>query len=294
MRKFINKNLRLIVQQMAINSITARVVLFCTIALVPLSANAQTMVPKWMHKLPQSSPTNNSYTFIRINADAASLDLGRSKCFQLLAMDQSLLNTLTISYSSKDYITATTQSQNGNFNETLDQKTFEVITTEGKPIQVKARVVDECFIPKQQSMTTLYQVALVPNAVFDNYTLTTSYASDPATWGLSLIPGAAQMHKGSYLKGGLIMGGTVALAAGALVAENLRNVNKGKISQTHSADVKKQYNDRVNTYATVRNICLGGLAAAYIYNIVDAFVAPGARRIIVTSSTEGIGVTYSF
>ena len=257
------------------------------------------MIPQWMHKLPQSTPTNNSYTFIRINADAASLDMGRSKCFQLLALDQSLLNTLTISYSSKDYISSTTHTQNGNFSETLDQKTFEVITTEGKPIQVKARVVDECFIPKQQSMTTLYQVALVPNAVFDNYTLTTSYASDPATWGLSLIPGAAQMHKGSYLKGGIIMGGSVALAGGLIAFESLRSSYVAKISQTHSADVKKAYNTKAGNCATFRNICIGGLAALYIYNIVDAYIAPGARRVIVSPAATppgqyGMAVSYTF
>lgn len=169
------------------------------------------------------------------------------------------------------------------------------VSINGEEIDLKALLVDEYYQIKDGfHLTSLYQVALYPNSVFDNCILTTNYASDPVTWGLSLIPGAAQMHKGSYLKGGLIMGGTVALAAGALVAENLRNVNKGKISQTHSADVKKQYNDRVNTCATVRNVCLGGLAAAYIYNIVDAFVAPGARRIIVTPSSEGVGVTYNF
>ena len=257
------------------------------------------MVPQWMHKLPQSSPANNSYTFIRINADASSLDVGRSKCFQLLALDQSLLNTLTISYSSKDYISSTTQTQNGNFSEALDQKSFEIITTEGKPIQVKARVVDECFIPKQGSMTTLYQVALVPNAVFDNYSLTASYASDPATWGLSLIPGAAQMHKGDYLKGGLIMGGAVAMAGGLVVFESMRANYLAKIGQTHSADVKVAYNNKAGTCATMRNIFIGGLAALYVYNILDAFIAPGARRVIVTPAVTpqgqyGMAATYKF
>ena len=284
---------------MATNSFILRAFFFCLMILVPKVVYSQPSEPQWMHKLPEPSPANNSYTFIRISADASSLDMGRSKCFQLLALDQSLLNTLTISYSSKDYISSTTQTQNGNFSESIDQKTFEVITTEGKPIQVKARVVDECFVPMKQTMTTLYQVALVPNAVFDQYTLTTSYASDLATWGLSLIPGAAQMHKKSYLKGGIIAGGSVALAGTALLFENVRNVNKSKINQSHSADVKKMYNDRASACATTRNICLGGLAALYIYNIVDAFVSPGARRIIVhpTATTDGqygIGATYNF
>ena len=296
---FTSKSLRHIEQQMATNSYLLRALLLGILTVVPLSVKAQTMEPQWIHKLPKANPDNGTYAFVRITADAYSLDMGRSKCFQLLALDQSLLNTLTISYSSKDFITSTTQSQNGSFSENIDQKTFEVITTEGNPIQVKARIVDEFFSSKKQSMTTLYQVALTPNAMFDNFTLTTSYASDPATWGLSLIPGAAQMHKGSYLKGGIIMGGTVALAGGLVAFESMRSSYLAKINQTHSADVKKEYNNRAGNCATARNICIGGLAALYVYNIVDAFVAPGARRIIVTPAVTGqgqygVGMQYNF
>lgn len=294
-----SKNSRHIGLPMATNSIISRALLVVLVSVIPLSASAQTMEPQWMHKLPATNPSNNTYAFVRISADADNLDMGRSKCFQLLALDQSLLNTLTISYSSKDYISSTTQLQNGSFSENLDQKTFEVITTEGKPIQVKARIVDECFSSKKQSMTTLYQVALTPDAAFDSYTLTTSYASDPAVWGLSLVPGAAQMYKGTYLKGGVIMGGSLALAGGLIATESMRKGYVAKIAQTHSADAKKALNDRAGTCAIARDICIGGLAALYIYNIVDAFVAPGARRVIVTPSVTadghfGMGLSYIF
>lgn len=288
-----------IVKLMAVDRIIGKALLFSILIVAPMTVKAQSSVPQWMHTIPDASPMNGTYTFIRINADAYSLDMGRSKCFQLLALDQSLLNTLTISYSSKDYITSTTQYQNGNFSENLDQKTFEVITTEGKPIQVRARVVDEYFSSAKQSMTTLYQVALTPDAVFDNCTLTTSYASDPATWALSIIPGAAQIHKGSYIKGGIIIGGSVALAGGIIGFEKMRVGYLTKINQTHSADVKLQYSNRAGNSATARNLCIGGLAALYVYNIVDAFVAPGARRVIVTPAVTsqgqyGVGMQYSF
>lgn len=299
MRMCISKSLRHIAQQMETNSVLLRTLLLAIFTAVPLFVKAQTMEPQWMHKLPEANPENGTYTFVRITADAYSLDLGRSKCFQLLTLDQSLLNTLTISYSSKDYITSTVHTQNGSFSENIDQKTFEVITTEGNPIQVKARVVDEFFSSKKQSMTTLYQVALTPNAMFDNYTLTTSYASDPATWGLSIIPGAAQMHKGDYLKGGIIMGGTVALAGGLIAFESMRSSYLAKIEQTHSADVKKSYNNKAGNCATIRNVCIGGLAALYVYNILDAFIAPGARRVIVAPAATadgqyGMTLSYKF
>ena len=260
--------------------------------------NAQSIPPQWMRTVP-NNPNNSTYCFIRIEADASSRDMGRSKCFQLLALDQGLLNTLTISYISKDYITSTTQTQNGIFNEDLEQKSFEFITTEGKPIQVTAYPVDEFFSEKKQQMSILYQVAIVENAVFDKCTKTESYLNDPATWGLSIIPGAAQMHKGSYIKGGIIMGSSAALVGGIIAFENMRSDYMSKISQTHSADVKKTYNNEANNCETARNLCIGGLAALYIYNIIDAFIAPGARRIIVTPAVvdngqPGLSASYTF
>ena len=123
----------------------------------------------------------------------------------------------------------------------------------------------------------------------DNFIKNSSYAGDPITWGFSLIPGAAQMHKGSYVKGGIIMGGSAALVGGIIAFENIRADNMSKISQTHSADIKKTYNNNANNAALGRNICIGGLAALYVYNILDAFIAPGARRIFVAPSVTADG-----
>lgn len=250
--------------------------------------------------MPVNPPQNTTYCFIRINADASSLDMGRSRCFQMLALDRGLMNTLTVTYNSTDRITATERIVNGAYSEDLHQQSLEVITTEGQPVQVQARIVDEYFEPRKNTMTTLYQVALVPNAVFDNITLTTSYASDPTTWGLSLIPGAAQIYKGSFVKGAILMGGSVALTGGIVVLESMRKNYIAKIAQTHSPDVKKAYNNLAGGCATGRNICVGAAAALYVYNVIDAIVAPGARRVIVTPATSpggqyyGLALNYNF
>lgn len=181
-----------------------------------------------------------------------------------------------------------------------------MVNVEGAPVKLNCQLMDsywEQVVRNGQDMYECYQLFEVtaPNSSpkFDKYTLTTSYASDPATWGLSLIPGAAQMHKGSYLKGGLIMGGTVAIVGGLIACESLRKSYMAKISQTHSAEVKKAYNTMAGNCATARNICIGGLAALYIYNIIDAYIAPGARRVIVTPSATadgqyGMSLSYTF
>lgn len=126
----------------------------------------------------------------------------------------------------------------------------------------------------------------------DDFIRTSSYASDPATWGLALIPGAAQFHKGSYLKGGLILGGSVVLVGGIIFTENQRSDYVKKIAKTHDANVKRAYATRRDHFATGRNICIGAAAALYVYNLIDAIIAPGARRVVVQKGTGGN--TYAF
>lgn len=43
----------------------------------------------------------------------------------------------------------------------------------------------------------------------------------------------------------------------------------------------KEYNTKADNCENARNICIGAAAALYVYNLIDAIVAPGARRVIV-------------
>jgi hypothetical protein len=70
----------------------------------------------------------------------------------------------------------------------------------------------------------------------------------------------------------------------------------------------KDYNTKANNWETARNICIGATAAVWVYNIIDAAAAKGARRIIVNRATGsnlsihptasltdfGLAMTYSF
>lgn len=42
-----------------------------------------------------------------------------------------------------------------------------------------------------------------------------------------------------------------------------------------------EYNSRADSWETGRNICIGAAAALYVYNIIDAFVSDGAKRVLV-------------
>ena len=88
------------------------------------------------------------------------------------------------------------------------------------------------------------------------------------------------IYKGSTLKGGLIMGGTAVCIGTIIYMDCARASYNSKIFKTHDANLKRQYADKRSNFATGRDICIGALCALYVYNVVDAIVAPGARRIL--------------
>lgn len=253
-------------------------------------SSGQSLKPQWMKSLPKPLRGNSSYIFVSIDAEAYNLDLGRKKCFQMLSLDRGLLNTVTLTYRSEDQISSTSQYEDGNFKEKIDEKSFEIITMDGKPIQLKAHIVDEYFDVRNNSLTTLYQVAVLPNSIFDNAIVTSKY-SFQHIWPSFIVPGAGQMVKGDWLKGGLMMGGATLFAGGIALTECTRQVYLGKISQqSRNEEAVKIYANRASNLAIGRNICIGGICAVYIYSIIDAFVAPGARRVEVIPN--GVAVNF--
>lgn len=285
---------------MALKHLTiVMLVVFSTSITSLAQSQSNRIKPQWMRSLPKVH--NSSFVFSSIVSSGSNLDELRTKSLSDLAADLGLEKGVTAvsSYKSSESelssINAGKMSSNGTsefeFHSTID----------GKPVSFNAKIIDEYWVKTSSGdilMTTLYAHSSVDSrANFDPIRVTDKYANEPITWALSLIPGAAQMHKGDYLKGGLIMGGAVAMAGGLVAFESMRANYLAKIGQTHSADVKVAYNNKAGTCATMRNIFIGGLAALYVYNILDAFIAPGARRIIIMPTTlpnEKVGLSLSY
>lgn len=282
-----------------------RVLAIAGLVLYPAMAFSQNssdpLRPQWMHRLP--NPTNSSFIYKTVSTSSFSLDEARKQTVIDLIDDAGMKSGVAIvsDHTSREHVSQVWE--NGRLTERITNDLETNTRAKSDEMTLHASLIDEYWTKDNTGtyhLTRLYaksELGRMP--LYDNVVLTTKYASDPAVWGLSLLPGAAQMYKGSYLKGGLIMGGTVALAGGLVVFESLRQSYLSKISQTHSADIKKAYNSNAGNCATARNICIGGLAALYIYNLIDAYVAPGARRIIVTPSATpegqyGMTVNFSF
>ncbi|MDR2809600.1 MAG: DUF5683 domain-containing protein [Tannerellaceae bacterium] len=108
---------------------------------------------------------------------------------------------------------------------------------------------------------------------------TDRYGGD-AFWRSALLPGWGQMYKGSTAKGVCIIGGEVALVGGLVAAENLRASYMKKINETHQSDAIRTYARNADTMKNIRNLCLTGAAALYLYNLIDAIAAPGEKHLI--------------
>lgn len=110
----------------------------------------------------------------------------------------------------------------------------------------------------------------------DDIKITTRYG---AAGLLSIIPGIGQMYKGSHKKGTAILIGEIAAAGSIILCENTRAsyIKKMKEQPKYAAE----YNSLADTWETGRNISIGVAAALYAYNLIDALVANGAKRVIV-------------
>lgn len=148
----------------------------------------------------------------------------------------------------------------------------------------------------------LFAVSASPNApIYDEFSITRSYGLKPLA--MSIVPGWAQMYKGSIGKGIAMIAAEVATIGGIIFTENERATYESKMrSQPNFA---RQYKAKMDNYETARNCCIGVAAAIYVYNLIDAIVAPGARRVVVKPQNlqftpvaykdfSGVTFTYNF
>lgn len=244
--------------------------------------------PQWMHRLPRAR--NATYVFVPVTVEARSLETGRPQSLKMLALDRGLLSSLEMRYRGTSETDSRSTETNGRFGERIETHTVDVTEFDGRPVQVTARIVDEFL--RRGELTTLYQVGVTPAPVFDPVTVTTRYGAR-GLWRSAIVPGWGQFHKGSNLKGGLILGGCAMLAGGIVFTENQRSDYARKIARTHDKGLIDSYATKRDHFSTARNIAIGAAAALYLYNLIDAVAAPGARRTVVRPRRNN-PVTYSF
>jgi len=92
------------------------------------------------------------------------------------------------------------------------------------------------------------------------------------------VPGMAQIHKGSNVKGALFIISEAALIGGIVTTEVFRADNESKINTTYNVAQRQSYIDNANSLQNARNIFIVGAAAVYVWNIIDGFAANSSDR----------------
>ncbi len=234
------------------------------------------MIPHWVKHTPKSENPNIAYRVVQVYVDNLN-DMHRKSLMELT-------NYLPQSWEVNRY--AEWQVKGNGSNEIK-------VMLEGSPVAVPmdCKEVDSYWeyvrigYSNKYRCYVLYQVVR-PGARAVEYTrLTDKYGFGPVA--LSIIPGAGQMYKGSYLKGGLIMGFSVLAAGGIVFCESTKAGYMALANKDHNATNIKNYTNTANNWGTGSYICIGALAGLWIYNIIDAGVARGARRMVVDSKFKG-------
>ncbi|MDE6316619.1 MAG: hypothetical protein K2L71_09205 [Muribaculaceae bacterium] len=237
--------------------------------------------PRWMVSSVPSAKSPG-YVFVSAQGRGATLDEARQRA--LVNLTAKLEHERGLEITSTVSVDKTASRASGGSRSSTTSQSYSMQCTErGKQITLTTRVVDE-YWERANGIYTVTQLYTVndQNAAGGSYadriTLTSRYGGGPVF--MSLIPGAGQFYKGSNVKGGLIMGGAVVCGAGIVAAEALRSSYANKcIEYPRDFDF---YNKRSTDWRNVRNVCIGVGVALYVYNLIDAAVAPGRRQVKVS------------
>lgn len=271
-------------------------------AVCPAAAadRSDNMKPRWVTSV---LPTPKSPGYIFISSQGTGKSLEEARQMALVNLTSKLEHERGLVVSSTVRVEKT--SERNSAPRKNSQFTLEA-SERGKQIDLVCRVVDEYWERKHGTyfVTELFTVndSSRPGqgSYSDNIKLSTSYGAAPVFY--SLIPGVGQFYKGSNMKGGLILGGTAVGAAAIIMTENQRAIYAKKMKE-HPEHIDFYRNKKAN-WELGRNIAIGATAALYVYNLIDAAVAPGRRRVNVNKRNysyslvpivyeDGVGMSFA-
>ncbi len=266
--------------------------LSAAIAAVILAAGAAFAAkPQWVGNTPKE--LNGTYKFVEIVSAGSSIEQARNDARSRLAEDAQLQEGIRVYRRTTEHTNVEQVQSADGFNETV-RSTFDIdMTVDGEKFDLQAVRVDEHIEMKDGmvQLHTLYMVALVEHPQFDCTRLTTSYGSKHVL--MSIIPGWGQWYKGSKAKGVALFAAEAAAIAGIVVCENER-ASCANLAITQP-DFATEHSNKANNWSTGRNICIGVAAGIWIYNLIDAAVAKGARRVVVNRADgRGLSITPTF
>lgn len=248
----------------------------------PASAGGR---PEWVRKGEQSmnnKRSNTSYYFKIVST------VGRD----LAALRSNQINNLSEHIGQENKIEGKAETEITNKElggeQAESSTTFRMTFTNDFSADVfVAKVVDEYWEQNFDGLYVYYTLYAVSEKgvtpVFDSFSTSSSYGAAPVA--MSIIPGLGQWYKGSKVKGICMFAAEAVAAAGIIVCDNQRAsyIKKAK----EQPKFVKEYSSKADNWETGRNVCIGVAAGIWVYNIVDAIVAKGTRRVVVKKANGG-------
>lgn len=249
--------------------------------IVAFSADNQGGKPRWLSTLPIAS--NNTFEYKVVTIDAGNISEARGLVPQELTHYLETSKKVQITSVSKE----TLNSSNGSTSEETSFNLKAIV--EGAPINIVAKIIDE-YTENNGRSNTYYFLCAVGNPKassvnFDKVQITDKYGAK-GLWRSAIVPGWGQMYKGSKGKGIAILGAE-AVAVGGIVA--LESMRSSYVTKMHKQpQFAQQYAAKASNCKNIRNGFVAAAAAIYVYNLIDAIAAPGARWL----KTNGKGLAF--
>ena len=227
-------------------------------------------MPQWVLQKPR--PANDSYLYVVERGVGATEMEARNRAMGLVYRSTIERLALAIDLSSINEAIA----NGSNYGESSDamnvpvNKVCEYIQREGN----------------QYAVYVLCQVARYGNMAYNLTPFTQCNQLAKSQYiGHSFVPGLAQIKKGSVGKGTAFIVSEVVLVGGVVAAECLQRYYAQQISMTHNSTLKQRYAQNANICQITRNICIGGVAAVYVWNVIDGIVAKGKPHVSIDGKT---------
>lgn len=114
-----------------------------------------------------------------------------------------------------------------------------------------------------------------------------TYGMDRGAWRSLIVPGWAQFYQGRTGAGIGFLATEAALVGTTFYFQNKVNINRQRINEASSIDVKQAYKQRYDTMSMYRNIAAGASLAWYAFNAVDAFTSKKGKLYYTVAYGNG-------
>lgn len=236
---------------------------------------ADSNVPAWMNgDMPPKS--NQTYEFRKVTGEGRSLAEARHDATMTILGDLMREKGVTVSSTQREKILV--NNNESNYSETTLHDYDYTFEFESHKFSFKA--VDDYWEQQGGSYhcTMLYEVAVNPDQVhYESVEYTTNYGTSAVLRSL-IVPGWGQMYKRQTVKGIIILGSTIAGAAGIVVSQNQYTSYRNKANKEVDTELRNSYQNKSTSWGNIRNGFIVGTAAVYAYNIIDVLVSKGAKR----------------